>query len=266
MTTENTGSDPVAVLYRRAMEDLGNIRDLERFDRLTDPCFPAERGPKAKECWAIFDSLIETYRWALGRFDESVKLDRDIRQQPQVGELIFRTRATQRRQPFIEDAKAYLDKSRKLYRYLLEGLAPCKDKRTIKAYLDKVDDCRALFMKYGFDIEEIEAIPRLIDDLQTEFALISVDRKPTFTATQQDQPKENGDPKTGGRPGAKLKAWSDLEKDIYELRQKGKTPLEIKEALIPKYPDLTGKRIKSIVDALEKRLNRKKKREKNGPK
>ena len=121
-------------------------------------------------------------------------------------------------------------------------------------------------MKYGFDIEEIEAIPRLIDDLQTEFALISVDRKPTFTATQQDQPKENGDPKTGGRPGAKLKAWSDLEKDIYELRQKGKTPLEIKEALIPKYPDLTGKRIKSIVDALEKRLNRKKKREKNGPK
>ena len=131
MTTENTGSDPVAVLYRRAMEDLGNIRDLERFDRLTDPCFPAERGPKAKECWAIFDSLIETYRWALGRFDESVKLDRDIRQQPQVGELIFRTRATQRRQPFIEDAKAYLDKSRKLYRYLLEGLAPCKGKLTL---------------------------------------------------------------------------------------------------------------------------------------
>ena len=266
MTTENTGFDPVAVLYRRAMEDLENIRDLERFDRLTGPCFPDERGPKAKECWATFDSLIETYRWALGRFDESVKLDREIRQQPQVGELIFRTRATQRRQPFIEDAKAYLDKSRKLYRYLLEGLAPCKGKRTIKAYLDKVDDCRALFMKYGFDIEEIKAIPGLIDDLRTEFALISVDRKPTFTATQQDQPKEIGNPKTGGRPGAKFKLWTPLENAVYGLKSQGKTPCEIRDALKHEHSELTARQAKSIVDALEKRLDRKKKRENNGPK
>ena len=179
MTTENTGSDPVAVLYHRAIGDLWLVQDRHKHDRLTDPCFPDERGPKAKECWATFDRLIETYRWLLGHFDESAKLDRDIRQQPQVGELIFRTRATQRRQPFIEDAKAYLDKSRKLYRYLLEGLAPCKGKRTIKAYLDKVDDCRALWMKYGFEIEEINDIPGLIDDLRTEFDLICVDRKTT---------------------------------------------------------------------------------------
>lgn len=266
MTTENTGSDPVAVLYRRAMEDLENIRDLERFDRLTDPCFPDERGPKAKECWATFDSLIETYRLALGRFDESVKLDREIRQQPQVGELIFRTRATQRRQPFIEDAKAYLDKSRKLYRYLLEGLTPCKDKRTIKAYLDKVDDCRALFMKYGFDIEEIEAIPRLIDDLRNEFALISVDRKPTFTATQQDQPKEQqskvAEPKKPtNKAGRKPKPWEPLEIEIDKCKSQGMTPCEIRDALQGKSPGLTRQQVVKIIDDLRKRKGRG-----NGPK
>jgi anti-sigma28 factor (negative regulator of flagellin synthesis) len=250
MTSENTGSDPVFVLYHRALQDLENIKDLQRFGRLTDPCFPAERGPKAKECWALFDSSIETYQWALSRFDESAKLDRDIRQQPQVGELIFRTRATQRRQPFIEDAKAYLDKSRKLYRYLLEGLAPVKGKRTIKAYLDKVDDCRALWMKYGFDIEEIEAIPGLIDDLRTEFALICVDRKPTYSATQQDRPKEQqtkvAEPtkprKKWGRPKAD---WTQEDKKIIELSRQGMKPQEIASKL--RLPNLvTEKRIRAL--------------------
>lgn len=236
MTTENTGSDPVAVLYRRAIGDLCLMQDRGGQDRLPDPCFPAERGPKATECWAIFDSMIETYRWLLGHFDESAKLDRDIRQQPQVGELIFRTRATQRRQPFIEDAKAYLDKSRKLYRYLLEGLAPVKGKRTIKAYLDKVDDCRALWMKYGFDIEEIEAIPGLIDDLRTEFALIDKDRKPTYTATQQDQSKEPqakvAEPKKpSGKAGRPNADWTQEDKKIIELVRQGMKPLEIASKL-----------------------------------
>ena len=236
MTTENTGSDPVAVLYHRAIGDLWLVQDRHMHDRLTDPCFPAERGPKATECWAIFDSMIETYRWLLGHFDESAKLDRDLRQQPQVGELIFRTRATQRRQPFIEDAKAYLDKSRKLYRYLLEGLAPVKGKRTIKAYLDKVDDCRALWMKYGFDIEEIEAIPGLIENLRTEFALICVDRKPTYTATQQDQPKEPqakvAEPKKPSQNAGRPKAdWTQEDKKIIELSRQGMKPAEIASKL-----------------------------------
>ena len=177
-------------------------------------------------------------------------MDRDIRQQPQVGELIFRTRATQRRQPFIEDAKAYLDKSRKLYRYLLEGLAPVKGKRTIKAYLDKVDDCRALWMKYGFDIEEIEAIPGLIDNLRTEWALISVDRKPNFTATQQDQPKEQqakvAEPtkpsKKTGRPKAE---WTQEDKKIIELGRQGMKPQEIASKL--RLPNLvTKKKIRAL--------------------
>ena len=250
MTTENTGSDPVAVLYHRAIGDLWLVQDRHKQDRLTDPCFPAERGPKAKDCWDIFDSLIETYRWLLGHFDESAKLDRDIRQQPQVGELIFRTRATQRRQPFIEDAKAYLDKSRKLYRYLLEGLAPCKGKRTIKAYLDKVDDCRALWMKYGFDIEEIEAIPGLIENLRNEFALIDVDRKPTFTATQQDQSKEQqakvAEPKKpSGKAGRRFKVWEQDELKIHELMEKGMKPQAIAAKLKKPNSYVSGK-VRSI--------------------
>lgn len=264
MTTQNGGPDPVAFLYLRALQDLENIRDLDRVDRLSDPCFPDERGPKAKECWAIFDSFIETYRWALNRFDESLKLDREIRQQPQVAELIFRTRAKQGRQPYIEDAKAYLEKSRKLYRYLLEGLVPVTGKRTIKAYLGKVDDCRELWFKYGFNFDEIQAIPALIENLRNELARIYVDRKPTFTEFQQNEPKENGKLKSGGRSGAKVKVWTELENAIYELRQEGKSPLEIKKALSSKYPELTVQQAKSKVDAIEKRLKRKAKRDKNG--
>lgn len=264
MTTQNDGPDPVAFLYKRAIDDLFLMQDRGGQDRLTDPCFPDERGPKAKECWAIFDSLIETYRWALGRFDESVKLDRDIRQQPQVAKLIFRTRAEQRRQPYIEDAKAYVEKSRKLYRCLLEGLAPVTGKRTVKAYLGKVEDCRELWFKYGFTFDEIQAIPSLIDALRTEFALIDVDRKPTFTESQQNDPKGNGKLKSGGRSGAKVKVWTEQENDIYELKQKGKSPLEIKKTLSSKYPKLTTQEVKSKVDAIEKRLKRKAKREKTG--
>jgi hypothetical protein len=268
MTTEQyAGVDPVKVLYDRALQDLNNIKDLERFDRLPDPGFPDERGPNAKECWALFDSLIETYQRALSRFDESVKLDRDIRQaQTQVGELIFRTRAIQRRRPFIEDAKAYLDKSRKLVRYLLEGLQPVAGKRTIKAYLDKVDDCRALWMKYGFDIEEIEAIPGLIDDLRTEFALICKDREPTYkanlpTPTQDDQPKVDTPKKLTKKAGRKPKPWTPLEIEVDELKSQGKTPYEIRDALRGKYPDLTRDQVNAIIESLRKRRGRG-----NGPK
>jgi len=262
MTTEQyAGVDPVKVLYDRALQDLNNIKDLERFDRLPDPGFPDERGPNAKECWAIFDSLIETYQWALSRFDESVKLDRDIRQaQTQVGELIFRTRAIQRRRPFIEDAKAYLDKSRKLFRYLLEGLQPVAGKRTIKAYLDKVDDCRALWMKYGFDIEEIEAIPGLIDDLRTEFALICKDREPTYkanlpTPTQDDQPKvatPKEPTKKAGRPKAE---YTQDELKILRFITDGIKPQAIADKL-----GLPHKATTRTIVAIRRRLERDRKR------
>lgn len=264
MTTQNGGLDPVAFLYLRALQDLENIRDLDRVDRLSDPCFPDERGPKAKECWAIFDSFIETYRWALNRFDESLKLDREIRQQPQVAELIFRTRAKQGRQPYIEDAKAYLEKSRKLYRYLLEGLVPVTGKRTIKAYLGKVDDCRELWFKYGFTFDEIQAIPALIENLRNELARIYVDRKPTFTESQQNEPKEKGKHKSRGRSGAKVKVWTELEKAVYELRSQGKTPVQIRDTLKHEHSGITAKEVKRLCDAIEKRLKRKAERDKNG--
>lgn len=264
MTTQNGGPDPVAFLYKRAIHDLFLVQNSDKQDRLFDPCFPAERGPKAKECWDLFDSLIETYRWFLNHLGNSLELHRDIRQQTQVAKLIFRTRAKQGRQPYIEDAKAYLEKSRKLYLYLLEGLAPVTGKRTIKAYLGKVEDCRELWFKYGFTFDEIQAIPALIEDLQNELALIEVDRNPTFTESQQNEPKEKGKHKSRGRSGAKVKVWTELEKAVYELRSQGKTPVQIRDALKHEHSGITAKEVKRLCDAIEKRLKRKAERDKNG--
>jgi anti-sigma28 factor (negative regulator of flagellin synthesis) len=105
-------------------------------------------------------------------------------------------------------------------------------------------------MKYGFDIEEIEAIPGLIDDLRTEFALICVDRKPTYSATQQDRPKEQqtkvAEPtkpsKKTGRPKAD---WTQEDKKIIELSRQGMKPQEIASKL--RLPNLvTEKKIRAL--------------------
>jgi hypothetical protein len=150
--------------------------------------------------------------------------------------------------------------------YLYERLAPVQGARTINVYYDKIDDCRALWEKYGFTSEENEAIPGLIDNLRTEWALISVDRKPNFTATQQDQPTEQqakvAEPKEPtNRAGRKPTPWEPWEIEVDKLKSQGKTPSEIRDALKVKYPVLTRQKVAKIIDKLRKR-----KRRGNGPK
>ena len=105
-------------------------------------------------------------------------------------------------------------------------------------------------MKYGFDIEEIEAIPGLIENLRNEFALIDVDRKPTYTATQQDQPKEPqakvAEPKKPSQNAGRPKAdWTQEDKKIIELSKQGMKPLEIASKL--RLSNLeTSKRIRAL--------------------
>jgi len=199
MTTQKDRPDPVAVLYNRAIVDLKDIYNCGKHEQLTGAKSPEECGPKAEECWALFDRLMETYRESFIRFDESRKLYRKARQQPQVAELISRTRARQLRYPYIDDVKTYLDKSLNLYLYLLRGLVLAEGTRTIEAYYDKVDECRTLWKKFGFTSEENEAIPGLIDSLGTELALIEANRKPTFTEVQQAPPKGTTSNGCGGR-------------------------------------------------------------------
>jgi hypothetical protein len=153
MATQKDGLDPVAGLYNRAIVDLKDIYNCDKHEPLPGTQSPHERGSKAEECWALFDRLMETYRASFIRFDESRKFYRHARQQPQVAELISRTRARQLRYPYIDDVKTYLDKSQKLYLYLLRGLAPVEGTRTIEAYDDKVDECGALWKKFGFTCE-----------------------------------------------------------------------------------------------------------------
>jgi anti-sigma28 factor (negative regulator of flagellin synthesis) len=237
-------------LYDRAIGDLFLVRDCHKQEQLPGADLDELEQLTAERCWAIFDDFMGTYRWGFIHFNESRKLYRDIRQQRQVGELISRTRAKQFRAPYIDDVETYLDKSQKLYMYLYERLAPVQGARTINVYYDKIADCRALWEKYGFTPEENEAIPGLIDNLRTEWALISVDRKPNFTATQQDQPTEQqakvAEPtkpsKKTGRPKAD---WTQEDKKIIELSRQGMKPQEIASKL--RLPNLvTEKKIRAL--------------------
>jgi len=238
MTTQKEGIDPVAGLYNRAIVDLMDIYNCGKQEPLPGVESPDDRGPKAEVCWALFDRLMETYRASFIRFDESRKLYRHARQQPQVAELISRTRARQLRYPYIDDVKTYLDKSQKLFLYLLRG-----------AYYDKVDECGTLWKKFGFTSEENEAIPGLIENLRTEFALIEANRKHTFTAVEQAPPKEQQatpaavDPKSAGPKRAR---WTQLEKDVHKLNEMRKPTKVILNALRPQYPDLTWEMVRSI--------------------
>ena len=61
MTTQKEGLDPVAGLYNRAIVDLKDIYNCGKHEPLPSAESPDERGPKAEECWALFDRLMETY-------------------------------------------------------------------------------------------------------------------------------------------------------------------------------------------------------------
>ena len=249
MTTPKDGIDPIAGLYTRAIVDLKSIYNCDKQEQLPGAGFADERGPNAEECWAIFDRLMETYRASFIRFDESRKLYRHTRHQPQVAELISRTRARQLRYPYIDDVKTYLDKSQTLFMYLLRGLAPSEGTRTIQAYDDKVDECGAMWKKFGFTSEENEAIPGLVDCLGNEFALIEANRKPTFIAVQQDPPKEQQATTAAVEPkpeGNKRARWTQLEKDVHKLKEMRKPTKGILNALRPQYPDLTWEIVRSI--------------------
>ena len=257
MKPNETGTDPVAMLYGRFIGDLFTLLDVERDCRLILPAIAEGQEYTAKDCWGLFDSMISNYRWALGHFDESVKIHREATQQPDVAELIGRTRATQRRRPYIDDAKNYLDRSRNLFLRLLEELTSnIPKKKTVKAYYVKEDQCKAIFTRFGFTFEEIKAIPGLVEDLRNEFALIAVDRKPTFTAIPQDKRKEDKKPKSQGRRGARVKAWSELGSAVWDLKTQGNTPLEIRDKLKPKHPTLTTTEVARTIDSLRKRTNR----------
>jgi hypothetical protein len=199
------------------------------------PAFPAERGPKAKECWELFESYLETYRLDFERLNESLKLHREILQQRHVGKLVFRTRAKQGKQPYIIDAKAFVQKARLLYWRWIAELTPVEGKRTVKAFLAKVDHCEALWVEYGFTYEEIEGLKALLDNLQNEWALIDVDREPSYPAnpspltgeqTKVAEPKETT--KKGGRPKAE---YNQIELKMLQLLDDGMKPQAIAEKL-----------------------------------
>jgi hypothetical protein len=224
------------------------------------PAFPDELGPNAKECWALFESYLATYRWAFYHFNESLKLHRELTLQPQVAKLIFRTRAKQGRQPSITDAKACVEKARLLFMRWLEELTPVDGRRTVKAYLAKVDRCQALWLEYGFSSDEIERLPALLDSLKNELALIEFDREPSFkanlpTPTQDDQakvdiPKEL--PKKTGRPKAE---YTQDELKILRLVNDRMKPQAIAEKLGLSHRETTKK-----IAALRRRHERDRKR------
>lgn len=238
MTIQNDGTDSVEVLYGLAMGDLPTIQDLYRFDRLASVAFIDDRSPKAKEFWNRFDRLLKTYRLAFDHFDESARLYSETMQQPEVEELIFRTKADPHRPPYIEDAKIYIEKGRTLLLNLLQELEPFEGRRTSETIQARVDHCQEIWSKYGFTFEEIQAIPGLIENLRTEFGLISADRKPTHRAVQ------------------KKARWTRLEKDVQELRNKGKPTKAILHALRPQYPALTWEMVRSMCNRNPKRAKR----------
>jgi hypothetical protein len=266
MTTENTGSDPVAVLYDRFTQDIFNLQASLRCDRMVNPFSPDELEADTKECWVLFESYLATYHSAFERLNESLRLHREILQQRQVDRLVFRTRAKQSKQPYIIDAKAYIEKARLLYWRWIEELTPVEGKRTVKAFLAKVDHCQSLWVEYGFANEEIERLPALLDNLQNEWALIEVDREPSYkatlpTPTQDDQAKVAEPKEPTNRAGRKPTPWEPWEIEVDKLKSQGKTPSEIRDALNVKYPVLTRQKVAKIIDKLRKR-----KRRGNGPK
>jgi len=257
---ENAGADPVAVLYDRFMQDIFTLQASLRCDRMILPAFPDERGPNAKECWALFERYLETYHWAFERLNESLRLHRELFQVQDLSKLVFRTRAKQGKQPYIIDAKAYIEKARLLYWRWIEELTPVDGKRTVKAFLAKVDHSQALWVEYGFTYEEIEGLKTLLDKLQNEWALIDVDREPSFkanlpTPTKDDQakvdtPKEL--PKKTGRPKAK---FTHEESKIIALLADEMKPQAIAEKLGLSHRETTKK-----IAALRRRLERDRKR------
>lgn len=233
MKRQNQGRDPIAVLYDRAICDLSHIQDLGRIDGLRLPGSLDQQGPEVDRWWVLLDNLNETYRQAFRRFDESVQLDREIRQQPQVAELIAEAREKRGGQSTIEDAKTYLDKGRELFMVLMEGLSPVRGERTMKTLTAKIDDCREIWSKYGFSFEETQAIPLLIEDLRTELACMSMDRL-----------------------GHKKARWSQLEKDVRKLYETRMRTKEILNALKPQHPSLTWEMVRAICNRKSKRVQR----------
>jgi len=234
MKRQNHGLDPIAVLYDRAICDLLHIQDLSRIDGLRIPGSLDQQGPEVDRWWVLLDNLNETYRRAFRRFDESVQLDREIRQQPQVAEVIAQARAKRGRQSTIEEAKTYLDKGRELFLVLMDGLSPVQGERTMKTLTAKIDDCREIWSKHGFSFEETQAIPLLIEDLRTELACISVDH----------------------RLVPKKARWTQLEKDVRKLNETRMRTKEILNALKPQYPNMTWEMVRAICNKKSKRVKR----------
>ena len=224
-------TDGIAVFYQRAMGDLLVIQDLNRLIRLGKPADSAEDGPKGEKLWAMFDDFMDVYQKVSRRFDESFELDREMRRQPQVTELILQTIETQSRRPYVEDAKIYLEKARNLCLHMFKGLTPVgSEGRTVENYLAKVDECQEITSKYGFTMEEIEAIGPLVENLRAELALISVGRKKA--------------------------RWTQLEKDVQKLRDQGKPTRVILHALRPQYPVLTWEMVRSMCNRNSNRAKR----------
>jgi anti-sigma28 factor (negative regulator of flagellin synthesis) len=250
MTTENTGSDPVAVLYDRFTQDIFNLQASLRCDRMVNPFSPDELEADTKECWVLFESYLATYHSAFERLNESLRLHRELLQVQELNKLVFRTRAKQSKQPYIIDAKAYIEKARLLYWRWIEELTPVEGKRTVKAFLAKVDHCQSLWVEYGFANEEIERLPALLDNLQNEWALIEVDREPSYkatlpTPTQDDQAKVAEPTKPRKKWGRSKADWTQEDKKIIELSRQGMKPQEIASKL--GLPNLvTKKKIRAL--------------------
>jgi hypothetical protein len=257
---ENAGADPVAVLYDRFTQDIFSLQALLRFGRMVNPYSPEELEADTKECWVLFESYLATYHSAYERLNESLRLHRELFQVQDLSKLVFRTRAKQGKQPYIIDAKAYIEKARLLYWRWIEELTPVDGKRTVKAFLAKVDHSQALWVEYGFTNEEIEGLKTLLDKLQTEWALIDVDREPSFkanlpTPTQDDQakvatPKEPT--KKTGRPKAE---YTQDELKILRLLNDGMKPQAIADRL-----GLPYKKTSNKIAALKQRIKRDRKR------
>jgi hypothetical protein len=139
-------------------------------------------------------------------------------------------------------------------------LTPVEGKRTVKAFLAKVDHCEALWVKYGFLYEEIEQLKVLIDKLQTEWAFIEVDREPSYPAnpspltgeqTKVAEPKEPT--KKGGRPKA---GYTQIELKMLQLLDDGMKPQAIATKL-----GRSVKETRSKIAALRRRREREHERE-----
>ncbi|MFM8399011.1 MAG: hypothetical protein ACKOAH_14360, partial [Pirellula sp.] len=102
--------------------------------------------------------------------------------------------------------------------------------RTVENYLAKVDESQEITSKYGFTLEEIEAIGALVENLRAELALISVSRKKA--------------------------RWTQLEKDVQKLNDKRKSTRQILNALRPQYPSLTWEIVRSMCNKNPKRAKR----------